>query len=85
MTVLVRSASRHSPRTRRSLSARLSSGAHRACHRAAGALRDERGDVPGWVLITLMTAALVLVLWGLASSSFQQLWDRAISMVDTIR
>ena len=29
-------------------------------------LREERGDVPGWVLITLMTAGLVIVIWGLA-------------------
>lgn len=47
-------------------------------------LRSERGDVPGWVLITLMTAALVLVLWGLASQSFQDLWDRAMGMVGGI-
>jgi len=25
--------------------------------------RSERGDVPGWVMITLMTAGLVAVLW----------------------
>ena len=24
--------------------------------------RDERGDVPGWVMITVMTAALVLAI-----------------------
>jgi hypothetical protein len=27
-------------------------------------LADDRGDVPGWVLITLMTAGLVIVIWG---------------------
>ena len=27
---------------------------------------DDRGDVPGWVLITLMTAGLVVVIWALA-------------------
>ena len=41
---------------------------------------EERGDVPGWVLITLMTAGLVIILWGLAgpalSSVFQQAIDR---------
>lgn len=41
---------------------------------------DDRGDVPGWVLITLMTAGLVIVIWGLAgpalSSVFQQAIDR---------
>ena len=26
----------------------------------------ERGDVPGWVLVTLMTAGLVVLLWGVA-------------------
>ena len=27
---------------------------------------DETGDVPGWVLITLMTAGLVVVMWSFA-------------------
>jgi hypothetical protein len=27
-------------------------------------LGAERGDVPGWVLITAMTVALVMVVWG---------------------
>jgi hypothetical protein len=26
-------------------------------------LGDERGDVPGWVLITAMTVALVMLVW----------------------
>jgi hypothetical protein len=43
-------------------------------------LRTERGDVPGWVLITLMTAGLVIIIWSLAgpalSSVFQQAIDR---------
>ena len=45
-------------------------------------LRDDRGDVPGWVLITLMTAGLVIIIWGLAgpalSSVFQQAIDRVV-------
>ena len=28
--------------------------------------RTERGDVPGWVLITVMTAGLVVVIWRVA-------------------
>jgi hypothetical protein len=43
-------------------------------------LREETGDVPGWVLITLMTAGLVVIIWALAgpalSSVFQQAIDR---------
>ena len=46
-------------------------------------LHDETGDVPGWVLITLMTAGLVLIIWGLAgpalSGVFQQAMDRVSS------
>jgi hypothetical protein len=37
---------------------------HRAVTRAT--LRDERGDVPGWVLVTIMTAGIVAVLWQFA-------------------
>lgn len=32
----------------------------------------ERGDVPGWVLITIMTAGLVTLLWGIAGDTFQR-------------
>ena len=31
------------------------------------ALRDERGDVPGWVLVVLMTTGLVTALWTIAA------------------
>lgn len=41
----------------------------------------ERGDVPGWVLITLMTAGLVAVLWGVAQSQLQALFTRAMNSV----
>jgi hypothetical protein len=37
---------------------------------------DERGDVPGWVLIVLMTSALVVAIWGVAR-------DRLVSMVSS--
>jgi len=45
------------------------------------ALMDERGDVPGWVLITLMTAGLVVVIWALAGPALAQLFEQAISRV----
>jgi hypothetical protein len=41
----------------------------------------ERGDVPGWVLITLMTAGLVTILWKLAGDQLSALFTRAISSV----
>ncbi|WP_125132212.1 hypothetical protein [Microbacterium sp. 10M-3C3] len=44
-------------------------------------LADERGDVPGWVLITLMTAGLVVVIWALAGPALAQLFEQAIARV----
>ena len=41
----------------------------------------ERGDVPGWVLITLMTAALVVVIWGVASDRLIEIFNRAMDSV----
>ncbi len=43
--------------------------------------RNERGDVPGWVLITLMTAGLVLVIWGLAGPALGDVFEQAIGRV----
>jgi hypothetical protein len=41
----------------------------------------ERGDVPGWVLITLMTAGLVTILWALAGKQLESLFTSAMSSV----
>jgi hypothetical protein len=43
-------------------------------------LRDD-GDVPGWVLITLMTAGLVIVIWGLAGPALSNVFQQAIDRV----
>ncbi|MEN9990169.1 MAG: hypothetical protein RL508_1148 [Actinomycetota bacterium] len=44
-------------------------------------LNQDRGDVPGWVLITLMTAALVVVIWTIAAPALSQVFDQAMSKV----
>jgi hypothetical protein len=41
----------------------------------------ERGDVPGWVLITLMTAGLVTILWSLAATQLTALFTKAMTSV----
>ena len=45
------------------------------------ARRDERGDVPGWVLITVMTAGLVSVLWAVAGEALSQMLTDALRSV----
>ena len=44
-------------------------------------VQNERGDVPGWVLITLMTAGLVIVIWGLAGPALSGVFQQAIARV----
>ena len=51
---------------------------------AAGLARldGERGDVPGWVLITAMTVALVMLVWGVASEALR---DIITGFLDEVR
>lgn len=44
-------------------------------------LRSETGDVPGWVLVTLMTAGLVVLLWSLAGPALKGIFDQALNKV----
>ncbi|HMO11397.1 MAG TPA: hypothetical protein PKB06_07845 [Actinotalea sp.] len=44
-------------------------------------LTSDRGDVPGWVLVTLMTAGLVLALWALAGPTLTGLFESAVARV----
>ncbi|QOQ38515.1 hypothetical protein [Trueperella pecoris] len=46
--------------------------------------RDEAGDVPGWVMITLMTAALVVLIWAVAGPALTNLFNNAISRILSI-
>jgi hypothetical protein len=44
-------------------------------------LMEERGDVPGWVLVAVMTAGLVTALWLVADTQLTGVLNRAISSV----
>lgn len=45
------------------------------------AVRDDRGDVPGWVLITVMSAGLVAALWVVAGQQFEVMLRGALDSV----
>jgi hypothetical protein len=49
--------------------------------RVATRVADERGDVPGWVLITLMTAGLVIAIWALAEPLLGHVFEQAVGRV----
>lgn len=42
---------------------------------------SERGDVPGWVMITLMSAVLVAALLALAGPALEALFNQAMDKV----
>jgi len=46
-------------------------------------VRDDRdrGDVPGWVLVTVMTAGLVMAIWGLADDQLREMLKDALDSV----
>ena len=44
-------------------------------------LGAERGDVPGWVLVTLMTAGLVIGLWAVAGDALENVFTTAMDRV----
>lgn len=43
--------------------------------------RDERGDVPGWVMITVMSAGLVAVLTAVAGPQLRSMLESALTSV----
>ena len=43
--------------------------------------KRDRGDVPGWVLIVLMTSALVVAIWGVAKGRLVELVQSALDTV----
>lgn len=44
-------------------------------------LRSERGDVPGWVMITVMTAGLVAILTAVAGPQLKAMLTQALETV----
>ncbi|MDY2940731.1 MAG: hypothetical protein SOS98_00155 [Varibaculum sp.] len=47
-------------------------------------LLEEQGDVPGWVMVTLMTAGLVAAVWALARPALIDMFNHAIATVTNV-
>lgn len=58
----------------------LTAALHALLGRVA-ALDRERGDVPGWVLVTVMTAGLVTALWLVADGQLKAIFSAALNGV----
>lgn len=42
---------------------------------------EDRGDVPGWVLVTVMTAGLVVAIWSVADGQLKSVLSSALRSV----
>jgi hypothetical protein len=49
------------------------------------ALLDDRGDVPGWVLVVLMTTGLVTALWTIAAPRLTAILKNSLDAMNGIR
>jgi hypothetical protein len=49
------------------------------------ALSDNRGDVPGWVLVVLMTTGLVTALWTIAAPRLTAILKNSLDAMNGIR
>jgi len=48
-------------------------------------LQSERGDVPGWVLVVLMTTGLVTGIWTLAAPRIDSILRNSLDSMNGIR
>ena len=48
-------------------------------------LSDERGDVPGWVLVVLMTTGLVTAIWTIAAPRLSAILKNSLDAMNGIR
>ena len=52
-----------------------------AATNAIAKIREDRGDVPGWVLVTVMTAGLVVAVWSVADGQLKSVLTSALRSV----
>jgi hypothetical protein len=48
-------------------------------------LSDDRGDVPGWVLVVLMTTGLVTAIWTIAAPRLSAILKNSLDAMNGIR
>ena len=53
--------------------------------RLTQALASERGDVPGWVLVVLMTTGLVTAIWTIAAPRLTSILKNSLDSMNGIR
>ena len=49
------------------------------------ALSDARGDVPGWVLVVLMTTGLVTAIWAIAKPNLTGILNNSLNSMNSVK
>jgi hypothetical protein len=53
--------------------------------RISNFIQDEQGDVPGWVLVVLMTTGLVTAIWTIAQPRISTILRNSLDNMNNIR
>ncbi len=48
-------------------------------------VKDERGDVPGWVLVVLMTTGLVTAIWAIAKPNLTNILNNSLNSMNSVK
>ena len=63
----------------------ISRAANRIKKRVEYLIQDEAGDVPGWVLVVLMTTGLVTAIWTIAQPRISSILRNSLDNMNNIR
>lgn len=53
--------------------------------RLTSLIRDEHGDVPGWVLVVLMTTGLVTAIWAIAKPNLTNILNNSLNSMNSVK
>lgn len=48
-------------------------------------IKDEQGDVPGWVLVVLMTTGLVTAIWAIAKPYLTNILNNSLNSMNSVK
>jgi len=63
----------------------ISRAVNRIKKRVEYLIQDEAGDVPGWVLVVLMTTGLVTAIWTIAQPRISSILRNSLDNMNNIR
>jgi hypothetical protein len=67
------------------ISIKVEESYQRVTEKIKQSLRSERGDVPGWVLVVLMTTGLVTAIWTIAAPRLTSILKNSLDAMNGIR